>query len=289
MFGLLVPKSSDDISDLRQKRKQAIRNHKYEDARELQETIAKRKQEALDEAAENIREKFRSSSMEYLDRFSEKYQQILDDADHAREQICLTFHRTFESTQANHQAKLLACERDFATRREHEVLRRIPASEQQLDQSEKAAAASQYEDAITLRNASRALAQQDVETRLVAVTRKFETERQNFFDQFGREIGALSQRFKEELHNWEVKRTETIAKANANKDGQLIAALQSAQQKLALVGVKEPAKVLEGDLARIMGERGLPMPSGLNSSLGGDKKGASRSSRTQKSIQSLGE
>jgi hypothetical protein len=281
MWAALSPEATEKIISLREARKHAINTHQYERARALAEEISQVKQRALDEAASSIRQSFRASVHSYLDRFAVSFQQMLDEAASAEDHMRLQYHKTFEALQANHRAKLLACEKTYADKREHEVLRRIPAVEKELELSQKAAAASQYEEAIRLRDGSRTTGQQDVEARLARVTEKFVADRGNLFSAFATEIQNLSERFLADVEKCRLKKEEAVAKEEANRDAQLIALLNKAQSKLSQVAFENPAKAAEEDLHAVLSERGCPIPSGIGGSAPPEKKSPKgRKSRT---------
>jgi hypothetical protein len=279
----------EKIIALREARKVAISHHEYERARQLEEEIAEVKAQATRDAIEAIRDNFRTSAIAYLNRFSENYQRLLDDAAQKENNARVSYHKTFEALQANHKTKLLACEKDLEETRAREAFRRVPAAEQQLELSEKAAATSQYEEAIRLRDASRTIMEKDVIDRLAEVNQKFEIDRDNLYALFGRELEVLSDRFVADLEK------AALAKEDVNRDDHLSGMLQKAQGKIAKVidasakeQLREKAKLLEGDLYAIVSERGYPMPAVASAPrLGTEKKPpisrSKRSSRTSAS------
>jgi hypothetical protein len=190
--------------------------------------------------------------------------------------------------QASHQAKLLACEKVLEENRAREHMRSVPEAEGQLEDSKRADETSQYEEAIRLRDQSRATNENDVKKRIAAVNQKFEKDRDHLFAMFGPEIEALSKRFVEELQQRKLKKAAAIAKEDQNRDAQLAAMLQKAQGKLAQAGVKDQVKLLEADLEGILREKGLRMLSVVKfSAPPSEKKGTSMKSKRSKALPGL--
>jgi hypothetical protein len=260
MLPTLPPAVVEKIRSLRNARKDAIAKHEYERAHKLEQDIEAVKVDATQEAIASVRETFRASVTAYLDRYAESEKRVRSDAKQSELNVRIAYHKTFETLQATHRTKLLDCEKEYRYNRDHEMLRRLPMVEKKLAQSEKAAAQSQYEVAIRLRDESKAIGEEDVRKRLAEIDRKFEKERENLYEAFGVEIKALSDRFVSDLEKERIQKESRVEKEEAARDSQLVALVQKAQGKLAQVGGKSGGRELEGDMQRILEERGYPMP-----------------------------
>jgi hypothetical protein len=260
MLPVLPHEATDRINQLREEKKKAITDSRYERARELDAEIKAVKDGALDEAIVTIKQQFCTSVSDYLDRFQEQRDSPPEELAQAKQNVCIKYHRAFEELQEAQKQKLLECEQDWRRDDRLEHLRPIPKHEEQMELSRKSAATSDYERAIELRDGARQIAEEDLKKRVAACEQGFIQRRENLMEQFRRELSQLNARFKGELSDVEAKADERKAANASRANAQIAAMLQRGQARLARLGVADPARVLEPHLQKILDERKWPTP-----------------------------
>jgi hypothetical protein len=242
------------IISLREERKRAINHHEFERAQELEQEIAQVKEDAVDDSSAAIFAEFQSAVTNYITRWRQQYSEIQAESNRLIFNIRDRYHRQFTELQVIHKQKLLKAEKEYEDLRIREDLRRQPKLEQILEQSKKAAAASEYATAVSLREESRRIAQADLEGRLTNLETSFLSNRDAMFEQFREEFRQLTARLTAEIHKVIAKTRQRLDSEEKNKDTQMNGLKQKAQSKLGLIGVTDKSTALDVAMAEILAE-----------------------------------
>lgn len=254
-------RDEDKIRSLREQRKESIRVHNFERAKEIDEEILQIKKDAADRLQRETREDFKRHLANILTKFQEKALVVKDECDQEVKMCRTRYHKIFLDMQSLQKNELADLEIEFANSRSRENLRKIPQYEQILEHSRKAATAGQYEEALSLREDARIFAQDDLQRRLAQVEDDFMQQRQGLLDKFRVAIVALQQRLKVDLERLESNRIARFEEEDKSKTAQIAVLVQKVQGKLvsggALPDAQTAAHALEQDKKAVLQDFGM--------------------------------
>ena len=238
----------NSISAMRNQRKRAIELLDFEKAEQITEEIEEHKSSASIGIINQIKEEFTPEITACIERNYDQLEELSREKDEKEKVIRFRYHRIFKDIQRQHMATFEALETKYADARSRENDRRVPQQFHLLELAKKAATNGQFKEAISLRDQSRVVAQQDLEKRLQAVDEDFEVNRARILGQQRGEIVQLVQRLEAELQTLEETMNAKYAQANSNREKQLIALYQKYSSRVRSQLYEKEANALMGDL-----------------------------------------
>jgi hypothetical protein len=248
----LPKEATNRILSLREDRKQAIIHHEFEHAQELENEIASVKSEAVNQASAKLHDEFRQAAITYLTRWRAQYIEIQNKAEDDEFDIRERYERQFLEMQELHKQKLIKAEKEYEDARIREDLRKNPKQELLLEQSRKAAGGSEYATAIRLREESRVVGQNDLESRLVQLDTQFLATRNAMFETFRGEFQQLTSRLTAEIGKVQGKAAQRLQSEEANRKTQMGSLLQKTLQRLGLIDVTDMGPQLEAEINELI-------------------------------------
>jgi len=252
MHRVVSREAGERINALWRERKQAIKIYQYERAQSLEQEMGMIKAEALDQYTRKVEDELTATVTACIERFHAACAVVNQEIDEKAQIVKLRFHTHFQALQGAHRLELQASEKKFSDARIRETLRSIPAFDDVMDQSRKAADTSQYKEAIELRDNSRAAARAFLEKRLAAAEDSFVAVRQNLFDKFRKQIKDLSAKFNMELDALDDKREMALKKEEENNSKRITAIQQTAGTKLAQAGQVDAVRLVADVVDRVL-------------------------------------
>lgn len=238
----------NSISAMRNQRKKAIDLLDFEMAEQITEEIEIHKSSASAGIIAQIKEEFTPDITSCIERSYDLLDELSREKEEKEKVIRFRYHRIFKDIQRTHMGTFEDLETKYADARSRENDRRVPQQFHLLELAKKAATNGQFKEAISLRDQSRVVAQQDLEKRLQAVDEDFDNNRSRILAQQRVEIIQLVQRLQSELQTLEETMNGKYAQANSNRDKQLIALYNKYSSRVRSSLYEKEANMLMQDL-----------------------------------------
>lgn len=244
--------TQDRISKLRLKRRNFIKNFKYEDAIKMDEEIDSQRQSSIEESITVILKEFTEIIEPYVHKSYERQMKYEKEKQESIDEHKRKYHFYFQDLQRQQLDALSVIERKLQDNRMRENERTVPEQTNLLELSKKAAMTGDYQKALELRYNSRMIAQKSLIERQAKLDEEFFQQRDELLNSQRSALQTMASKFKQGFEQFDSKLQKKIANNNQNRNNQLISYYQKSLSKLTSLTKSSNIRQHERELQKIL-------------------------------------
>ena len=193
--------ANDKLTELRNKKKQAIQALDFDAAEEYDRQIHEANEQIIADRIAKINSEILKDLNDHINKYSNIRREIEDYNNKQESQLNLTYQELLDKAQVQHEKELRNIDKSHGVALLREAEREVPDQLTLLEQAKAAASAGRYEEARNLRDKARNAGENELEERKQKVDMEFEESRAMLATKQQDAIAAISQKYEEEIQN----------------------------------------------------------------------------------------